>query len=127
MIYNSGSVELNDSRNISTDYEKANSLSSDESMQMGAATPGGTTTAQGSTVSPAKKVLQYSPSAKLKRPTPNTLFIEPEEQIGHSLPNLHETVSQTGNNTLLVPSTSGHSNLLSPSHRGISYPPVSPR
>lgn len=119
---------MNDSRNISTDYEKGNSLSSDESVQMGAATPGGTTAAQGSTVSSAKKVLQYSPSAKLKRSTPNTLFIEPEDQIGQSLPNLiYENVSQTGNNTLLVPSTSGHSNLLSPSHRGISYPPVSPR
>lgn len=94
---------------------------------MGAATPGIGTSAQGSTVSPAKKVLQYSPSAKLKRPTPNTLLIEPEEQIGQSLPNLHESISQTSNNTLFVPCTSGHSNLLSPSHRGISYPPVSPR
>ncbi|XP_031617991.1 pleckstrin homology domain-containing family G member 5-like isoform X2 [Contarinia nasturtii] len=121
----SGSVELNDSRNISMDYEKASSLSSDESMQMGSAT-----VVQGGSNVPttSKKLLQYTPSTKYRGTTPNTLLIQPFVHLGQSLPNLNLNVSQTSaNNTLLVPGTSsGHSNLLSPSQRGISYPPPSP-
>lgn len=119
----SGSVELNDSRNISMDYEKASSLSSDESMQMCAATA-----VQGSSVpTTTKKLLQHTPSTKYRGTTPNTLLIQPFVHLGQSLPNLNLNASQTTNNTLLVPGTSsGHSNLLSPSQRGISYPPPSP-
>lgn len=119
----SGSVELNDSRNISMDYEKASSLSSDESMQMCS-----TTAVQGSSVPlTTKKMLQYTPSTKNRGTTPNTLLIQPFVHLGQSLPNLNLNASQTTNNTLLVPGiSSGHSNLLSPSQRGISYPPPSP-
>lgn len=110
------------------DYEKASSLSSDESMQIGATATMVTTTAQGSNLpSTSKKLLQHSPSTKLRGTTPNTLLIQPFVHLGQSLPNLNLNVSQTSNNTLLVPGTSGHSNLLSPSQRGISYPPPSPR
>ncbi|XP_055321220.1 pleckstrin homology domain-containing family G member 5 isoform X3 [Sitodiplosis mosellana] len=121
----SGSVELNDSRNISMDYEKASSLSSDESMQMcsAAAVQG----SSGPTTTTNKKLLQYTPSTKYRGTTPNTLLIQPFVHLGQSLPNLNLNASQTINNTLLVPGTSsGHSNLLSPSQRGISYPPPSP-
>lgn len=115
------------------DYEKASSLSSDESMQMCTAAAGAVTTAaavvQGTSVPTAtKKLLQYTPSTKYRGTTPNTLLIQPFVHLGQSLPNLNLNASQTTNNTLLVPGTSssGHSNLLSPSQRGISYPPPSP-
>lgn len=138
----SGSVELNDSRNISMDYEKASSLSSDESMQMcstnvaAAAVVAATAAAAvqgGSVPITTKKLLQHTPSAKYKGTTPNTLLIQPFVHLGQSLPNLNLNASQATNNTLLVPGvSSGHSNLLSPSQRGIfvnakSYPPPSPR
>lgn len=106
------------------DYEKASSLSSDESMQISAAVAAAAA-AQGSQTS--KKLLQHSPSTKYRNTTPNTLLIQPFIHLGQSLPNLNLNVSHTTNNTLLVPGTSsGHSNLLSPSQRGISYPPPSP-
>lgn len=126
---NSGSVELNDSRNISMDYEKASSLSSDESMQMcsAAAVQGSSVATTTTTTTTNKKLLQYTPSTKYRGTTPNTLLIQPFVHLGQSLPNLNLNASQTINNTLLVPGTSsGHSNLLSPSQRGISYPPPSP-
>lgn len=135
----SGSVELNDSRNISMDYEKASSLSSDESMQMctsnvaAAAAAAAAAAVQGGSVPlTTKKLLQYTPSTKYRGTTPNTLLIQPFVHLGQSLPNLNLNASQTTNNTLLVPGiSSGHSNLLSPSQRGIfvnakSYPPPSP-
>lgn len=109
------------------DYEKASSLSSDESMQMGS-----TTVVQGSNLTLAvKKQLQYAPSIKAKPPTPNTLLIHPFVHLGQSLPNLNVNQTQPTSNTLHVPGStpppsSGHSNLLSPSQRGISYPPPSP-
>lgn len=124
------------------DYEKASSLSSDESMQMcssnaataaAAAVAAAAAAVQGGTVPlTTKKLLQYTPSTKYRGTTPNTLLIQPFVHLGQSLPNLNLNASQTTNNTLLVPGiSSGHSNLLSPSQRGIfvnakSYPPPSP-
>uniref|UniRef100_A0A0A1WLJ3 ETS-like protein pointed, isoform P2/D n=1 Tax=Zeugodacus cucurbitae TaxID=28588 RepID=A0A0A1WLJ3_ZEUCU len=116
----SGSVEWNDSRNISVDFEKANSLSSDDGS-MG-------------------KNLQPGPlKLKVNTATANTLSVQPLNHLGQSLPNLNLNQSHTtldsnlyytySNNTLLVPgTTTSHSGnlLLSPSHRGISYPPPSP-
>lgn len=75
-----------------------------------------------------KKVPQNSPT-KFKATSSNTLVVQPLLNLGQSLPNLNLNPSHITNNTLLVPgavSTSGHTNLLSPSHRGISYPPPSP-
>lgn len=66
------------------------------------------------------------------RTSPNTLTVKPITSLGQSLPNLNFNPVQTSSshhNTLLVPGTSSHSNnqnLLSPCHRGISYPPPSP-
>lgn len=138
---NSGSVDMNDSRNVSMDYEKASSLSSDESMQMGmVASAVHQSSAASNTLhhhhyqhnnnnNTFNKILKHTPSTKYRGTTPNTLFIQPFIHLGQSLPNLNLTACtvQPSGNTLLVPGTSsGHSNLLSPSHRGISYPPPSP-
>ncbi|XP_036216592.2 serine-rich adhesin for platelets isoform X3 [Bactrocera oleae] len=105
----SGSVEWNDSRNISVDFEKTNSLSSDDGSM--------------------SKNLQSGPlKLKVNTITANTLSVQPLNHLGQSLPNLNLNQSHT-NNTLLVPgTTTSHSGnlLLSPSHRGISYPPPSP-
>lgn len=118
-------MELNDSRNVSMDYEKASSLSSDESTQIGMAASNATTQQQSAAMNEKlKHPLKY------RGPTPNTLLIQPFVHLGQSLPNLNLNLNTTQptSNTLLVPGTSaGQSNtLLSPTHRGISYPPLSP-
>ncbi|XP_055905730.1 serine-rich adhesin for platelets isoform X2 [Eupeodes corollae] len=109
----SGSVEWNDSRNISVEFEKTNSLSSDEGTNQG--------------FGAKTKLLATSPHKQKIITSSNTLSVQPINHLGQSLPNLNLHHSQS-NNTLLVPGpTSSHSgNLLSPSHRGISYPPPSP-
>ncbi|XP_055856468.1 uncharacterized protein LOC129919565 isoform X2 [Episyrphus balteatus] len=109
----SGSVEWNDSRNISVEFEKTNSLSSDEGTNQG--------------FGAKTKLLATSPHKQKIITSSNTLSVQPMNHLGQSLPNLNLHHSQS-NNTLLVPGpTSSHSgNLLSPSHRGISYPPPSP-
>lgn len=117
----SGSVELNESKNISVDYEKASSLSSDEGMQLSQTAVHGTYM-----ITTTKKVPQNSPT---KFKGTNTLLVQPLIHLGQSLPNLNANSTHISNNTLSVPgvgAVSAHSNLLSPSHRGISYPPPSP-
>lgn len=107
---------MTESKTVSVDYEKTNSLSSDEGMQTG---HGGAM---------AKKVPQNSPS-KLKATSSNTLIVQPLFSLGQSLPNLNLNSSHSSNNTLLVPGASpnkNNNNLLSPVHRGTSYPPPSP-
>lgn len=103
-------MELTESKTVSIDFDKANSLSSDEGMS----THG---------MMNLKKVPQNSPT---KFKGTNTLNVQPLHHLGQSLPNLNLNQISISNNTLLVPGTSGQSNLLSPSHRGISYPPPSP-
>ncbi|KAL6432664.1 hypothetical protein ACFW04_006240 [Cataglyphis niger] len=71
-----------------------------------------------------------------KSPTPNTLSVKvPYSSLGQSLPNLTlatspqtSTVSPTPPNSLLIvpQMTKSKDTLLSPGHRGISYPPPSP-
>ncbi|XP_067643339.1 uncharacterized protein [Eurosta solidaginis] len=105
----SGSVEWNDSRNISVEFEKTNSLSSEEGSM-------------------GKNLVLVPLKLKVNATTANTLSVQPLNHLGQSLPNLNLNHSHT-NNTLLVPgTTTTHSGnvLLSPSHRGISYPPPSP-
>ncbi|XP_017861850.1 PREDICTED: uncharacterized protein LOC108613117 isoform X3 [Drosophila arizonae] len=119
----SGSVEWNDSRNISVDFEKTNSLSSDE----GSSLLGN----QGLAPKGKQHLLRGVPKPKIgtiASTSANTLSVQPLNHLGQSLPNLNLQHNQT-NNTLLVPgTTTSHSGnlLLSPSHRGISYPPPSP-
>lgn len=116
----SGSVELNESKNVSMDHDKTNSISSDEGS--------------GFDLSTKSRSPQNNSSRKLlKTNTPNSLVVvQPSSNLGQSLPNLNLNSNHNSHsNTLLVPGTSsksssGHSNLLSPIHRGISYPPPSP-
>lgn len=117
----SGSVDLNESKPVSIDFEKANSLSSDE---------GGT-----SALSLQSKIGSIGPR-KVKstvttvQSSSNSLTVQPFSGLGQSMPNLNLNSTQNSN-TLSVPGTSAsHSHsgmvLLSPSQRGISYPPPSP-
>uniref|UniRef100_A0A1A9WRI3 DH domain-containing protein n=1 Tax=Glossina brevipalpis TaxID=37001 RepID=A0A1A9WRI3_9MUSC len=117
----SGSVEWNDSRNISVEFEKSNSLSSDEGCSYLGAHGFPMKAKPVNTTSPQKLKINTVSTA-------NTLTVQPRHHLGQSLPNLTVHHSHT-TNTLLVPgTTSSHSRniLLAPSHRGVSYPPPSP-
>jgi pleckstrin homology domain-containing family G member 5 len=121
---NSGSVEFNESKTVSVDFEKTNSISSDEgsySMHNKAHTN------QGGSAS----------TRKVRQTSSNSLTVQSySTHLNQSMPNLASGPYHiNSNNTLLVPSAqkkshsahSSHSgNLLSPSQRGISYPPPSP-
>lgn len=117
----SGSVELNESKTVSVDFEKTNSISSDEgsyNLHLKVFTAG------------------VSANRKLRQTSSNSLTVQSySNHLNQSMPNLTSGPYHThSNNTLLVPgaqkSQSAHSshsgNLLSPSHRGTSYPPPSP-
>lgn len=114
----SGSVELNESKAMSVDFEKTNSISSDE----------------GSYNMHSKSAIANN--RKLRQTSSNSLTVQSFSQhLNQSMPNLTSgPYHANSNNTLLVPgaskSHSAHSshsgNLLSPSQRGISYPPPSP-
>lgn len=112
-LFYSGSVDLNESKNISIDYDKTNSISSEEGSSID--------------VIPYKKSPQSS-FRKLRLNTVNTLVVQPNSNLGQSLPNLTINQNQIINNMLLVPGSSNitNANLLSPTHRGISYPPPTP-
>ena len=117
----SGSVELNESKTVSIDFEKTNSLSSDE----------------GSFGLQGKK--NVAGAIKKQKNPGNSLTVQTFcNHLGQSMPNLYTTSGpyQANSNTLLVPgasgsrssnsSNSGKSWGISPSQRGISYPPPSP-
>ncbi|XP_043650421.1 uncharacterized protein LOC122618221 isoform X5 [Drosophila teissieri] len=123
----SGSVEWNDSRNISVDFEKTNSVSSDEGSSIMTGNHGVNQKGKQQLISGLHKA-KMGIIGQMGSKSANTLSVQPMNHLGQSLPNLNMHHSHT-NNTLLVPgSTTSHSGnmLLSPSHRGISYPPPSP-
>nr|XP_022900962.1 pleckstrin homology domain-containing family G member 5 isoform X1 [Onthophagus taurus]XP_022900963.1 pleckstrin homology domain-containing family G member 5 isoform X1 [Onthophagus taurus] len=132
----SGSVEMNDqssigsgkdpSRAVSVENEnRTASISSDEGVQP---------------LPPDRSPVSQKNSFKqrLFNKTPNTLSVQPYTNLGQSLPNLTlgspnvGTLSLNFNqNTLSVPNAKNpaggsSTHLLSPTHRGISYPPPSP-
>lgn len=121
---NSGSVEFNESKTVSVDFEKTNSMSSDEGSY--------TMHNKGSTGA----VITGGSIRKLRQTSSNSLTVQTySTHLNQSMPNLASGPFHFNpNNTLLVPhaskSHSAHSshsgNLLSPSQRGISYPPPSP-
>jgi pleckstrin homology domain-containing family G member 5 len=121
----SGSVELNESKTVSVDFDKTNSISSDEGSYNLHKVP--TRGAEQSNVATSRKLRQTSS---------NSLTVQSfSTHLNQSMPNLTSSPYHiSSNNTLLVPgaqkSHSAHSshsnNLLSPSQRGISYPPPSP-
>ncbi|XP_043290107.1 pleckstrin homology domain-containing family G member 5 [Venturia canescens] len=116
----------NASRNVSVETSeppRASSVSSEEGGEVGAGHN--------------HRPLQIRRSLLSKSPTPNTLSVQVPaySSLGQSLPNLTlatspqtSTVSPTPPNSLLiVPQiTKSKDTLLSPGHRGISYPPPSP-
>ncbi|RZC34774.1 pleckstrin -likey domain-containing family G member 5 [Asbolus verrucosus] len=127
----SGSVEMNDqssigsakeqSRGVSIENEnRTGSLSSDEGVQP---------------LPPDKSPVSQKNSFKSRffNKTPNTLSVQPFNSLGQSLPNLTLGSPNVGSlslclnqNTLSVPNNKNGTHLLSPTHRGISYPPPSP-
>ncbi|XP_044750669.1 pleckstrin homology domain-containing family G member 5 isoform X2 [Coccinella septempunctata] len=126
----SGSVEMNDqssvgsakdpSKPVSIDAERTGSISSDEGVQP---------------LPPDKSPVSQKNSFKnrLFHKTPNTLSVQPFNSLGQSLPNLTLGSPNVGSmslslnqNTLSVPSNKNSGQLLSPTQRGISYPPPSP-
>lgn len=109
------------SRGVSVEQEnRTGSLSSDEGVQP---------------LPPDKSPLSQRISFKhrLFNKTPNTLSVQPYGSLGQSLPNLTLGSPNVGtmtlnlsHNTLSVPSSKNGNHLLSPTQRGISYPPPSP-
>ncbi|ETN67191.1 hypothetical protein AND_001005 [Anopheles darlingi] len=146
----SGSVDLNESKQVSIDFEKTNSLSSDEGAGAGAGivnnSGGGGGGGGGASVGAAAMLMMnpkygaIPPGGTSRKPkntvstmqtkSSNSLTVQPYSGLGHSMPNLNLNSIQNSN-TLSVPgSTNSQSHsgmvLLSPSQRGISYPPPSP-
>ncbi|CAH1127821.1 unnamed protein product [Ceutorhynchus assimilis] len=133
----SGSIEMNDqssigsakdqSRGVSIEnVNRSGSISSDEGVQPLPADVKSPLAVQKSTL-----------KNRLFCKTPNTLSVQPVNSLGQSLPNLSLGSPNIGSgmclnlhqNTLSVPSTNkttGGTHLLSPTHRGVSYPPPSP-
>ncbi|XP_049540187.1 uncharacterized protein LOC125954159 isoform X4 [Anopheles darlingi] len=150
----SGSVDLNESKQVSIDFEKTNSLSSDEGAGAGAGivnnSGGGGGGGGGASVGAAAMLMMnpkygaIPPGGTSRKPkntvstmqtkSSNSLTVQPYSGLGHSMPNLNLNSIQNSfvySNTLSVPgSTNSQSHsgmvLLSPSQRGISYPPPSP-
>lgn len=122
-----GSIN-NQSRGISIENEnRTASISSDEGIQP-------IPSDQKSPINQKNSLKQRLFSTSPKTLTPNTLSVQPYGNLGQSLPNLTlgspnvgtVNISTTHHNTLLVPNTKNVQQLLSPSQRGISYPPPSP-
>ncbi|XP_055588932.1 uncharacterized protein LOC129741244 isoform X2 [Uranotaenia lowii] len=118
----SGSVDLNESKQVSVDFEKTNSLSSDE----GGATAGPVIPGKFGAAGQRK----MKSTVTTMHTSSNSLTVQPFSGLGQSMPNLNLNSIQNSN-TLSVPGPSGGSShsgmvLLSPSQRGISYPPPSP-
>ncbi|KAL7039814.1 hypothetical protein ACKWTF_000128 [Chironomus riparius] len=115
----SGSVELNESKTVSVDFDKTNSISSDEGSYN------------------LHKAHSSASNRKLRQTSSNSLTVQTfSTHLNQSMPNLTSGPYHTNSHSTLlcVPgatkSHSAHSshsgNLLSPSQRGISYPPPSP-
>ncbi|XP_017841759.2 pleckstrin homology domain-containing family G member 5 isoform X4 [Drosophila busckii] len=85
----SGSVEWNDSRNISVEFEKTNSLSSDE----------GATSLMGNHAKSKQQLFSGLAKSKVNAAgstsTSNTLTVQPVNHLGQSLPNLSSQNPQT--------------------------------
>ncbi|XP_052895106.1 pleckstrin homology domain-containing family G member 5 isoform X1 [Anopheles moucheti] len=122
----SGSVDLNESKQVSIDFEKTNSLSSDEGAGVGSTMA----VMMHSKYAPGNSRKPKNTVCTMQTKSSNSLTVQPYSGLGQSMPNLNLNSIQNSN-TLSVPGTSNsqsHSGmvLLSPSQRGISYPPPSP-
>uniref|UniRef100_A0A8W7MNC3 DH domain-containing protein n=1 Tax=Anopheles arabiensis TaxID=7173 RepID=A0A8W7MNC3_ANOAR len=126
----SGSVDLNESKQVSIDFEKTNSLSSDEGAGVVNAVTGSGLVMMHSKYGAVSSRKPKNTVCTMQTKSSNSLTVQPYSGLGQSMPNLNLNSIQNSN-TLSVPGTSNsqsHSGmvLLSPSQRGISYPPPSP-
>ncbi|XP_035896852.1 pleckstrin homology domain-containing family G member 5 isoform X6 [Anopheles stephensi] len=126
----SGSVDLNESKQVSIDFEKTNSLSSDEGAGVGSTMAASGLVMMHSKFGPGAGRKPKTTVCTMQTKSSNSLTVQPYSGLGQSMPNLNLNSIQNSN-TLSVPGTSNTSShsgmvLLSPSQRGISYPPPSP-
>ncbi|XP_060517606.1 pleckstrin homology domain-containing family G member 5 isoform X2 [Cylas formicarius] len=128
----SGSVEMNDQTSIGSIKDQSKVVSMETENRTGSISSD-----EGVQSLPADKSPVSQKNAlknRLFHKTPNTLSVQPYGSLGQSLPNLTLHSPSVGSglslslnqNTLSVPSSKNGSHLLSPTHRGISYPPPSP-
>ncbi|XP_050307638.1 pleckstrin homology domain-containing family G member 5 isoform X2 [Anthonomus grandis grandis] len=128
----SGSVEMNDQSSLGSAKDQSRGISIENENRTGSiSSDEGVTPLPSDSKSPSQKSLKN----RLFHKTPNTLSVQPVSSLGQSLPNLTLGSPNVGGglrldlhqNTLSVPSSKNSgSQLLSPTHRGISYPPPSP-
>ncbi|XP_020801372.1 uncharacterized protein LOC110178548 isoform X4 [Drosophila serrata] len=90
----SGSVEWNDSRNISVDFEKTNSVSSDEGSSIMTGNHGVTLKGKQQLISGLHKA-KMGMIGPMGSKSANTLSVQPLNHLGQSLPNLNMHHSHT--------------------------------
>ncbi|XP_034657844.1 uncharacterized protein LOC117894746 isoform X1 [Drosophila subobscura] len=90
----SGSVEWNDSRNISVDFEKTNSVSSDEGSGLMTGNHGIATKGKQQLISGLHKA-KIGMIGAIGSKSANTLTVQPLNHLGQSLPNLNMHHSHT--------------------------------
>ncbi|XP_070141011.1 pleckstrin homology domain-containing family G member 5 isoform X2 [Drosophila kikkawai] len=90
----SGSVEWNDSRNISVDFEKTNSVSSDEGSSIMTGNHGVTLKGKQQLISGLHKA-KMGMIGPMGSKSANTLSVQPMNHLGQSLPNLNMHHSHT--------------------------------
>lgn len=90
----SGSVEWNDSRNISVDFEKTNSVSSDEGSSIMTGNHGVSSKGKQQLISGLHKA-KIGMMGPLSSKSANTLSVQPLNHLGQSLPNLNMHHSHT--------------------------------
>ncbi|XP_034134109.1 uncharacterized protein LOC117587482 isoform X5 [Drosophila guanche] len=90
----SGSVEWNDSRNISVDFEKTNSVSSDEGSGLTTGNHGIATKGKQQLISGLHKA-KIGMIGAIGSKSANTLTVQPLNHLGQSLPNLNMHHSHT--------------------------------
>ncbi|XP_022221032.2 uncharacterized protein LOC111073151 isoform X4 [Drosophila obscura] len=90
----SGSVEWNDSRNISVDFEKTNSVSSDEGSGMMTGNHGMVAKGKQQLISGLHKA-KMGMIGPIGSKSANTLTVQPMNHLGQSLPNLNMHHSHT--------------------------------
>lgn len=129
----SGSVEMNDQSSVGSTKEQSRGVSIENENRTGSiSSDEGVQPLPADAKSPGSQ--KNSLKNRLFHKTPNTLSVQPVGSLGQSLPNLTLGSPNIGSglslnlhqNTLSVPSNKNGNHLLSPTHRGISYPPPSP-
>uniref|UniRef100_A0A182MWA5 Uncharacterized protein n=1 Tax=Anopheles culicifacies TaxID=139723 RepID=A0A182MWA5_9DIPT len=85
----SGSVDLNESKQVSIDFEKTNSLSSDEGVGVGNTMPGSGLTMMYSKYGPGSGRKPKNTVCTMQTKSSNSLTVQPYSGLGQSMPNLN--------------------------------------